>query len=512
MAGEYDSAMASPTRSDLALIARRAMLQRGLIPEFGPDVLAEVRALSAKTPSAAGAVDLTGRLWMSVDNESSRDLDQLSVAEPLDTRHTRLLVALADVDAYVPIGSAMDRHARTNTTSVYTPAGVFSMIPERLSTDLTSLNHGEERLALIVQMDIDADGSVDAWDVFRGRVLNRARLNYGDVAAWLEGRIPAPPAVRAVPGMEAQIQLQAQAGRALKQHRQERGALSLDTPQTRLVFEGETLTGLQRDARNGAKEMIEDFMIAANTATATFLETRGYPSIRRVLRAPARWDRITAIARQLDDVLPDEPDALALEQFLLRRRAAAPDAFGELSLAVVKLLGGGEYAVEEPGGDGDGHFGLAVKDYAHSTAPNRRFADLVTHRILKAALTGAAAPYSTEELGWLARQCTDQGSNANKVERQVRKSAAALLLASRIGEQFDAIVTGASEKGTWVRLVNPMVDGRVVTGFDRFDVGDRVRVELLATNVEQGFIDFRGRGEAQRWNGRGAESPRERQS
>lgn len=504
--------MTSPTRSDLAVIARRAMLQRGLIPDFAPDILAEVRALPAQTPSAAGALDLTDRLWMSVDNPSSRDLDQLSVAEPLDTRYTRLLVALADVDAYVTVGSAMDRHARTNTTSVYTPAGVFSMLPERLSTDLTSLNHGEARLALIVQMDIDADGSVDAWDVYRGRVLNRARLNYDDVAAWLEGRTKAPAAICAVPGMDAQIQLQARAGRALKRHRQERGALSLDTPQTRVVFDGEMLTGLQRDMRNAAKDMIEDFMIAANTATATFLETRGYPSIRRVLRAPARWDRIAAIARQFGDALPNEPDARALEQFLLRRRAAAPAAFGELSLAVVKLLGGGEYAVEEPGSEGDGHFGLAVKDYAHSTAPNRRYADLVTHRILKAALTGAASPYSTDDLARLARQCTDQGNNANKVERQVRKSAAALLLASRVGEEFDAIVTGASEKGTWVRLVNPMVDGRVTTGFEGFDVGDRVRVELVATDVDQGFIDFRGRGDAQRWNGRGADPAREHRS
>ncbi len=503
--------MVSPTRSDLAVIARRAMVQRGLIPEFGPDVLAEVRALAARTPPpTAGARDLTDRLWMSVDNESSRDLDQLSVAEPLDARYTRLLVALADVDVYVSIGSAMDRHAQTNTTSVYTPAGVFSMIPERLSTDLTSLNFGEERLALIVQMDVDADGSVDASDIYRGRVLSRARLNYDEVAAWLEDRAPAPAAVRAVPGMEAQVRLQAQAGRALKRHRRERGALSLDTPQSRVIFEGERLTGLERDARNGAKEMIEDFMIAANTATATFLESRGYPSIRRVLRAPARWDRIAGIARQLGEALPSEPDALALERFLLRRRAAAPAAFSELSLAVVKLLGGGEYAVEEPGRDGDGHFGLAVRDYAHSTAPNRRFADLITHRILKAALAGARAPYSTEELAVLARQCTDQGNNANKVERQVRKSAAALLLASRVGEVFDAIVTGASDKGTWVRLANPMVDGRVVAAFDGFDVGDRVRVELLATNVEQGFIDFRGRGEARRWEGPGEELSRGR--
>lgn len=486
------------------------MLERGLIPEFAPAVLEEVRALAAHpTPPATGVRDLTDRLWLSVDNESSRDLDQLSVAGPLDARYTRLLVALADVDALVPAHSATDRHAQTNTTSVYTAAGVFSMLPERLSTDLTSLNHGQDRLALVVQMDIDADGSIDASEVFRARVVNRARLNYGDVAAWLNGVAAAPDPIRGVAGMDGQVRLQDRLGRALKRHRQERGALSLDTPQTSVVFEGDTLTGLASDARNRAKEMIEDFMIAVNTVTARFLEDRGYPSIRRVLRAPARWDRIVAIARQLDEPLPSAPDAPALERFLLRRRAAAPGSFGELSLAVVKLLGAGEYAVETPGTDGGGHFGLAVKDYAHSTAPNRRYADLVTHRLLKAAMAGAATPYSTETLAVFARRCTEQGNNAGKVERQVRKSAAALLLASRVGEQFDAIVTGASEKGTWVRLVTPPVEGRVVAAFDGFDVGDRVRVELVATDVERGFIDFRGRGEAQPWKGRDAASRRE---
>jgi ribonuclease R len=505
--------MAAPTRRDLTAIAHRAMIQRGLIPEFAPAVLEEVRTLVAQpAPLIAGVRDHTDRLWMSVDNESSRDLDQLSVAEPLDERFTRLFVALADVDALVRADSAMDRHARTNTTSVYTAAGIFSMLPERLSTDLTSLNQGHERLALVVQMDIDADGSVDASEIFRARVINRARLNYDEVAAWLDGTAGAPRAVGAVAGMDAQVRLQDRIGRALKQHRQERGALSLDTPKTTVVFDGDTLTGLQRDARNRAKDMIEDFMIAVNTATARFLEDRGYPSIRRVLRAPARWDRIVTIARQLGEPLPASPDAPALERFLLRRRTAAPGSFGDLSLAVVKLLGSGEYAVEGPGDDGGGHFGLAIKDYAHSTAPNRRYADLITHRLLKAAMTGAAAPYATDTLGALARQCTQQGNNANKVERQVRKSAAALLLASRVGEQFDAIVTGASEKGTWVRLLAPPVEGRVVTAFDGFDVGDRVRVELVATDVEQGFIDFHGRGAAQPWNERSAESHRESQA
>jgi len=482
------------------------MIQRGLVPDFPPAVLQEVRALTASGAALPALPprtrDLTDRLWMSVDNETSRDLDQLSVAEPLDDRFTRLSVALADVDAFVQAGSAMDGHAGVNTTSVYTPAGVFSMIPEALSTDLTSLNQGQPRLAVVVDMDVDEDGSVDGVEVSRGLVLNHARLHYDEVAAWLDGTAPAPHAVSAVRGMDAQVRLQDRVGRALKRHRHERGALSLETTQTRVVVQGDRVTGLQLDGRNRAKEMIEDFMIAVNTATASYLERRGLPSIRRVLRAPARWDRIVAIARRLGEALPETPEAHALEQFLLRRRAAAPRTFADLSLAVVKLLGSGEYAVETPGRDLEGHFGLAVRDYAHSTAPNRRFADLVTHRLLKSALSREPAPYDASELEALARQCTEQGSNAGKVERQVRKSAAAMLVAPRIGDTFDAIVTGASAKGTYVRLERPPVEGRVVDGFAGFDVGDRVRVELVATDVEQGFIDFRGRGEAPRGEAR----------
>jgi exoribonuclease-2 len=487
------------TRSVLRAIARRAMVQRGLLPDFPPAALAELQEVTAEPPAGGPPVrDLRSELWMSLDNDSSRDLDQLSVARPLDGGRTRVLVAVADVDARVADGSAIDAHARVNTTTVYTAGGIFRMIPERLSTDVTSLNQDEERLALVVQIDVRSDGIVEASDVYRGRVLNRARLAYDSVAAWLDGDASAPAAVRAVPSMDEAIRLQDRVAQAMRQQRHERGALTLETLEPTVVFDGDAVSDLKHEPKNRAKELIEDFMIAANTATATFLEVRGYPSLRRVLRAPARWDRIVMLARQLGEALPLAPDARALETFLVRRRAADPGRFADVSLSVVKLLGSGEYAVEMPGHDGAGHFGLAARDYTHSTAPNRRFADLVTQRLLKAAIAAAPAAYSIDALAAVAKACTEQGSNAAQVERQVRKAAAALLLASRVGERFDAIVTGASERGTYVRVLAPPVEGRVVEDFAGFDVGDRVRVELVGTDVERGYIDFRGRGEAGR--------------
>ena len=481
------------------------MVQRGLLPDFSAAALAEAQALSEHPPDGGPAVrDLTDLSWMSVDNESSRDLDQLSVAVPLNGRRTRVMVAVADVDALVAPGSAIDTHARVNTTTVYTAAGIFSMLPEALSTDLTSLNQDEDRLALVVQMDVGEDGVVEAGDVYRGRVRNHARLSYDAVAAWLDGQAAPPAAVTAVPGLAANIESQDRVAQAMKESRHKHGALTLDTIEATVVFTGDELTGLKRDARNRAKDLIEDFMIAANSVTATFLESRRYPSIRRVLRAPARWDRIVALARGVGESLPETPSAPELQAFLLRRRAADPARFADLSLSVVKLLGGGEYAVEYPGRASEGHFGLAVKDYTHSTAPNRRFPDLVTHRLLKAAMAEVPPPYDGNALETLARHCTEQANNAAKVERQVRKSAAALLFSERIGDRFEGLVTGASDKGTYVRVIDPPVEGRVVQGFSGFDVGDRVRVELVGTEVERGFIDFRGLGELSEARGRRA--------
>ena len=427
---------------------------------------------------------------MSIDNDDTRDLDQLSVAEPLVAGAVKLLVAVADVDATVADGSAIDGHARANTTSVYTPAEIFPMLPERLSTDLTSLGEGWDRLAIVVEMVVSPDGVVTKSDVTCALVRNQAKLAYDSVAAWLDGTGKAPSAVASQPAIAEQLRLQARVALAMKELRHHRGALTLETTESRVVFVGDLLSDLRPDEKNPAKDLIEDFMIAANVATAQFLQGRAFPSLRRVLRSPERWGRIVELAAGLGDRLPAEPSAPALQEFLVRRRQADPARFADVSLSVVKLLGSGEYAVELPGGSTDGHFGLAVKDYTHSTAPNRRFPDLATQRLVKAALAGAPCPYTADQLAELARHCTLQEDNAAKVERQVRKSAAALLLAPRLGERFDAVVTGASPKGTWVRIVHPSAEGRVVRGEHGLDVGDRVRVELVHTDVERGFIDF----------------------
>jgi VacB/RNase II family 3'-5' exoribonuclease len=481
----------APGRNRLKSIARRAMLEHSLLSEFSPAVLAETTAItSAARESSASLRDLRGLLWASIDNDDSRDLDQLSVAEPMSDGDVKIFVAIADVDATVTQGSAIDAHAATNTTSVYTAAEIFPMLPEKLSTDLTSLGEGQERLAIVIEMVVNKGGTVKASDVYRAVVRNRAKLTYDGVAAWLDGAVRAWPAILAVPGLDEQLRVQDRVAQAMRAVRQEHGALNLETLETRAVFDGDVLSELKPEEKNRAKELIEDFMIAANGVTARYLDEKGLPSLRRVLRSPERWERIVLLAAALGEHLPSEPDARALAAFLAKRQKADPVAFSDLSLSIVKLLGRGEYVLEMPGQRAEGHFGLAVKDYTHSTAPNRRFPDLVTQRLLKAAISARPAPYGAQELTALAGHCTEQEDNAAKVERQVHKSAAALLLESRIGERFDSIVTGASEKGTWVRILQPAVEGKVVRGFQGLDVGDRVRVELVGTNVERGFIDF----------------------
>jgi len=476
---------------DLRHIAHEEMLRRGLLPDFSPAVLAEAGQITrAAVASGAGVRDLRGLLWASIDNDDSRDLDQLSVAERMAGGAVKIFVAVADVDALVRKDSAIDGHAWTNTTSVYTAAEIFPMLPEKLSTDLTSLGEGVERLAIVIEMTVAADGTVTDSDIYRATVLNRAKLAYNALAAWLLGTAPAPPKLAAVAGLDEQIRIQDKVAQALRQVRHAHGALRLETPEVRAVFEGGVLADLLPDEKNRAKELIEDFMVAANGVTARYLDRKGLPALRRVLKTPKRWDRIVALAAESGDQLPIAPDAASLDAFLERRREADPARFPDISLSVVKLLGRGEYAVEIPGQPSEGHFGLAVRDYAHSTAPNRRFPDLIAQRLLKSALTGQQSPYTTSELRVLARHCTDQEDNADKVERQVRKSAAALLLAPRIGARFDAIVTGTSEKGTWARISGPVAEGRVVRGFEGLDVGERVRVQLIHTDVARGFIDF----------------------
>ena len=479
-------------RSILQKIARRVMLEKGLDPEFSPKALAQLDKLQGPAlyigPRCS---DLRGLPWCSIDNDDSLDLDQLTVAKSLDDGYAMVYIAIANVDALVRKNTALDKHARYNTTSVYTVAETFPMLPEKLSNGLTSLNLEEDRPAVIIEMRVAANGSLQDSRVYEALVRNCAKLTYNRVSAWLTGSAPVPQEITAVNGLEETLGLQDSIAQKLKKLRHESGALELQTIEAHPVFQGDELKDLQAEEKNRAQDIIEDFMIAANGVTARFLSARNFPSIRRVVRIPKRWDRIMAIAAEQGCTLPEIPDSKALDKFLLAQKAADLLTFPDLSLSIIKLLGAGEYIVEMPQDSSVGHFGLAVKDYAHSTAPNRRFPDLITQRLLKAAIAGSQLPYTQEELINLASHCTEQEDAAKKIERQVEKSAAALLLEKRIGEDFNAIVTGVSDKGTWVRLVQPPVEGKLVSGFNGLDVGNQVRVRLERTDVQRGFIDFK---------------------
>ena len=487
-------------RSDLVRIATRVMSERGLQPEFPARALQELAAIKNPGSETGDDIyDLTGLLWCSIDNDDSLDLDQLTVCElpgkdkSKDKGVIKILVAIADVDALVKKGSAIDAHAHANTSSVYTSARIFSMLPERLSTDLTSLNEGEDRLALVTEMVFDADATLTSSVVYRATVRNKAKLAYDEVSAWMEGEAALPAAAAAVPGMEAQLRAQDALAQQLRAARHSAGSLEFETFQPRAVFDGEQVTGIRQQVQNRARQLIEEVMIATNGCTARYLASKGGASLRRVVRSPESWLRIVALANDYGVTLPPEPDPRALEAFLIKRRQADPLRFPDLSLVIVKLMGRGEYVVEAHGSLPIGHFGLAVREYTHSTAPNRRFPDLITLRLVKAALAGKPPPYAKVELAQLAEHCTRQEDAAQKVERYMRKSEAALLLESHIGQRFDAIVTGSSRDGVWVRVFSPPAEGKVVgggMGGEGLKVGDKVHVELVGTNVERGFIDF----------------------
>jgi len=481
-----------PHQTILKTIAHREMLRRDFLPDFSASVLAELDLIHAPAKSHDDKVrDLRKLLWCSIDNDDSLDLDQLTAAEALSGGQIKVLVAIADVDSLVGKGSEIDGHGLHNTSSIYTAAQIFPMLPEKLSTNLTSLNFGEDRLVNVVEMIINGDGTLLKYDIYPALVCSRAKLAYNSVAAWLEGNGPIPEAVAAVPGLDEALHLQDKAAQSMQTLRHANGALSLETIEAKPVFDGDVISGLELDEKNRAKAIIEDFMIAANGATVQFLASRNFPSIRRVVRTPKRWERIVEIAREHGISLPETPDSLALESFLTRQKAANPQTFPDLSLSIIKLLGPGEYTAELPETIPPGHFGLAVRDYTHSTAPNRRYPDLVTQRLLKSALKGEKSPYTIDELQALSSHFTRKEDDANKVERQVGKSAAALLLLHRIGETFDAIVTGAADKGTWVRLFSIPVEGKLMRGFEGMDVGHRLRVQLMSVDVDQGYIDFK---------------------
>ena len=478
-------------RADLVRIATSAMSERGLQPEFPAGALQQLAKLTQPGQETGTAIrDLTGLLWCSIDNDDSEDLDQLTVCEVLPNGAVRLLVAIADVDALVKKGTPIDDHARANTTSVYTSARIFPTLPERLSTDLTSLNFNEDRLALVTEMVFHADASLAGSTVYRARVRNKAKLAYDAVSAWIDGRSALPAEAAAVPGMEAQLRTQDAVAQQLRVRRRAEGSLEFETFQPRAVFEGEQVIDIRQQVQNRARQLIEEVMIATNGCTARYLATQGGASLRRVVRSPERWLRIVAVAKEYGDILPPEPDSKALEAFLAKRHKADPLRFPDLSLSIVRLMGSGEYVVETPGGPPVGHFGLAVRDYTHSTAPNRRFPDLITSRLVKAALQGQPPPYSSAELNALALHCTRQEDSAQKVERRMRKSEAALVLESHVGQRYDAIVTGSTTDGIWVRIFTPPADGKLVSGGGGLKVGDKLHVKLVSTNVERGFIDF----------------------
>jgi VacB/RNase II family 3'-5' exoribonuclease len=465
-------------------IARRAMIARGLQPDFPPGAEAAAAAL---TPAAAPDIkDLSALPWSSIDNDDSKDLDQAEVVVQ-DGARFRVLVAIADVASLVPKGSPIDDHAAENTTSVYTPAEIFPMLPPELSTGTTSLNDGAARDAMVIEFVVDAGGDRVSEDVYRGRVKNQAKLAYNSVAGWLDGGA-APDALRRKEVAD-QVRLQDRIAGLLRSRREAEGALDFDRAELTPVMDGDRVASLDTERTNRAREIIENFMVAANGVTARFLEARKVPSLRRIVRAPERWARIVALAGEHGAGLPSTPDAAALAAFLREQKASSPQTFPDVSLAVLKLLGRGEYVASAPGAPTE-HFALAVSSYTHSTAPNRRFPDLVAQRQVRAVLASQAAPYDLPALTALAAHCTQREDDANKIERLVKKAAAALLLRSQIGRTFDGLVTGASPKGTWVRITQPAVEGRVERGAQGLDVGDRVRVRLISTEPEKGFIDF----------------------
>jgi VacB/RNase II family 3'-5' exoribonuclease len=482
---------AGSSHLDLQAVAKDVVRQHGFQPDFPPAVQQQLAQLRAHPPtiSAGGAVrDLRDQLWSSIDNDTSRDLDQIEVAERLSNGDVRVLVGIADVDAFVPKQTAIDQHAARETTTVYTGIRNFPMLPEELSTGKTSLLEHQDCLSVVIESVVDGDGHVTSSDVFRALVRNQAQLQYNSVGAWLQGTAAAPPKVAASADLEAQLRLQDEVAQKLRSRRYENGALDLQTNELLPLVLNAQVVDVVKQQKNHATELIEDFMIAANGVVARMLHK--VSSLRRIVKQPERWDRIVQLAATHGEKLPAEPDSKALNDFLIKRKTADPDHFADLSLAVIKLIGPGEYVVERPGDAATGHFGLAVQDYTHSTAPNRRFADIVTQRLLKAMLAGQPNPYSDDELSLVAANCTEKGNAARKVEREMSKRLAAVAMQHRIGAIFDAIVTGATPKGTFVRVAQPHIEGLLAQGQQGVDVGDKLRVKLIRTDVQHGFIDF----------------------
>jgi VacB/RNase II family 3'-5' exoribonuclease len=476
---------------DLQATAKEVMLEHGFEPDFPtavPQQLAELKKHPPQVTASGDIRDLRSLLWSSIDNDTSRDLDQIEVAETLSNGDVKIMIGIADVDAFVPKNTAIDLHAAKETTTVYAGIRNFPMLPEELSTGITSLLENQDCLSVVVEFVVDSTGNLKSSDVYRAVVRNKAQLQYNSVGTWLEGKSTAPPKVSASSELQAQLKLQDELAQKLKNQRYQHGALNLQTDEVRPLVVDDTVINVVNQQKNRATDLIEDFMVAANGVVARMLEK--VSSIRRIVRTPERWDRIVQLAASKGEKLPAQPDSKALNDVLLRRKAADPDHFADVSLAVIKLIGPGEYVLERPGEAAPGHFGLAVQDYTHSTAPNRRFADVVTQRLIKAMLAGQSNPYSDAELTAIAANCTQKEDAAKKVEREMSKRLSAVAMQHRIGEVFDAIVTGASTKGTFVRVLQPHIEGMLVQGYQGLDVGDRLRAKLVRTDVQKGYIDF----------------------
>lgn len=472
--------------------ARQAMIDNGFAPEFSDDMDDQLAAISRRDliAEAKDARDLRDLDWSSIDNRTSRDLDQVEWAEQLENADIRILVGIADVDAAVKKGTPIDKRAARNTVSVYTESEVFPMLPEQLSTDLTSLNESQDRLAVVADMIVKENGDVPESNFYRAIVRNRVKLDYPSVGEWFDDDGPIPAEVRDSPELIAQLDLQRKAAERLHKYRLKKGALEFESIESEAVVEDGDVKEIRSVRPNSAKRLIENFMVASNVEMAEFLESHGVASIRRVVHTPRRWDGIVKIAAEYDERLPADPSQPALAAFLDKRRKADPDRFPDLSLSIIKLIGSGQYLVEHPGQDAGGHFGLGVRDYAHSTAPNRRFPDLVVQRLVKSLIAGERQPYSPDELDAIAARCNDREKASRKVERKMRKIVAAVVMKKRVGERFDAIVTGVNEHGTFARILRPPVDGRIVRGERGLDVGQKIDVELLSANTSNGFIDF----------------------
>jgi exoribonuclease-2 len=480
----------------LAEIARRAMIEKGFIPDFPDEVVEELSLLDSpgKAPQLSNLRDMRDYLWISIDNNDSKDLDQLTYAETRPSGKSIIYIAVADVDSIVKKNSAIDAHAANNTTSVYTAGKIFPMLPLKLSTDLTSLNENAERSAIVIELEITQEGAFNPSGIYPALVRNQAKLAYDGVADWLENQstdyLPVQTAINSVEGLAEQLKLQDRLAQNIKKYRDAQGALSFVTIEIEAVVVNGIAVGIKPKSYNRAHAVIENFMIAANFAATRYLMERNLPTLKRIVRTPKRWDRIVVLAKELGTELPSEPDGMALRNFLQERQKNDPENFPDLSLAMIKLIGRGEYILAVPGTSSPGHFDLAIEDYSHTTAPNRRFPDLVMQRLLKSAFISKPSPYTNDELVSIAEHCTQKEDDAVRVERRVNKLAAAMVLANQVGKEFDAMVTGATEDGTWVRLFDPPIEGKLVRGSQGVDVGDRLKVTLLDVDINRGYIDF----------------------